>query len=185
MAGDKRLTFPEEKWFEDNDTKVRVFNNFIYGTAGSGELSNYFDYNLKANNLIEFLIYTDGFFEMLDKTKYMPDSKENWINNKLDLTVQVAGISDGKPYLALYQILWNEVEFLKGVVRDNEATQKFPCFVMPKVSDESFEYVENFIKGNHPLTVEEAKTVSMHLMEYISKVSKEVSKEFDFLALEI
>ena len=178
MAADKRLTYIHEDRFEDNCAKIKKLTNLIYGLAGSSELGHLFNKNLSASNINDFLIYADDFFRTLDATKNQSTVKENWIKQKFDLTLQVAGVNN-KVVLIMYQIKWNEDGYLKGVIPDNSTTKDYPMFVAPEIGNELIN-IENYIVKHHPHTIKEAENVTEYLMKYISNISKEVSADFDF-----
>lgn len=97
--------------------------------------------------------------------------------------MQAAGINAGETALVLYQINWNEEGYNKGVLPTT--TKDYPCFSMPTLNDGTLNYVESYIKFNHPETIDEALSVVRHLFKVVSDASVEVSQEFDFELLEV
>lgn len=174
IAGDKRITYIDGSGYEDEHRKVHKINNYIYSTAGSGEISKYFEQSNKANNLKDFIDYSNKFFNELQLSK--EKLKEHWMQQKFDLTLIVAGIMNKKTYLSMYQISWKDegIGFAKV-----PSTHQYPCYVMPPNLGNINDYTESYIKFNHPQTLEQTNTVVKHLMEKVSKESKEVSPEYD------
>ena len=176
MAGDKRETFVDGSGFMDGCRKVHKLNDYIYGLAGSGELSKKFAEVNDSKNLKDFISYSNDFFNMLQSSKLKDN--EHWAKQRFDLTLQIAGIEKNKTFLSMYQISWNEDGILFGVIPST--TREIPCFVMPPNNLEVNNYIENHIKTNHPKTLSQAKEVIKHLMQVVSDASNEVSPEYDF-----
>lgn len=174
MAGDKRITYVDGSGYKDDSRKVHKINDYIFGLAGSGELSQLFEQMNKSLNLKEFLSFSNEFFNMLQTSK--SKDKTHWIKQRFDLTLQVAGVENNRMYLAMYQISWNEDGILFGVI---PSTIDIPCFVMPFIKDDTLSVVEKYIKNNHPKTLEESKVVIDFLMNTVSSKSNEVSPEYD------
>ena len=174
IGSDKRETYVDGSGYKDGCTKVHKVNNYIYGLAGSGELSKQFLMLNKRNNLKDFINYSDNFFNELQKSKIK--LLDHWKNQKFDLTLIVAGIINRKTYLYFYQISWKD----EGIgFADVPTTVKYPCYVIPPNLDKINDYIEKYIISNHPKTLEQANIVTKHLMEVVSKSSMEVSPDYD------
>jgi hypothetical protein len=178
MAGDKRETYVDGSGYIDGTRKVHKVNNYIYGTTGSTELGKIFDKLNSSHDIIGFIKYADEFYNnVLQKSKLQ--NKEHWTQQKFSLTLQIAGIVNANTYLSLYNINFSDDGILKGVI---PLTKNIPCFVLP--DDRLNNYIDNYIKMNHPNTIDEATTIIDYLMKIVSDDSIEVSKDYDIEFIE-
>lgn len=183
MAGDKRLTNIQENTFEDTCKKVYKINNYIYGTCGSGVLSELFRSHNKARNLKEFRQYYEDYFENLEKTKTYSLSKDNWIRQKFDLTLQVVGIDNNNTFAAQLNISWKRKGIIGGTL-PTPTSRDIPMFCSPNLGDYN-NTIESYMKNHYPLNINDARIVAQYLISNVSRRSNLVSPAFDFEYLQL
>jgi hypothetical protein len=179
MGADKRETFVDGSGYRDTCRKIHKKQNGLYGMTGSGELIKYFEQHDRSNNIVDFIEFSNDTFNKFEQTKTIKATYENWIRQKFDLSLITAGILDEKPFASIHQITWKEKGILYGSV---PSTRNVPMFVMPAIGAD---FVETYIKKNHPDTLEDAEEVIDFLMKKVSSLNIDVSPQYDMEVLKL